>query len=76
MNQLNSSIFYTTRLGKTQPPLLIVTSDGRFIWATDAEERLDLDDYNGIESIRYILIVLWRDYKRSLLLNKQTSAAV
>lgn len=58
-NIANSTCFYTNRLGKSQPPILVVTPDGEFHWHEDAGSRIDLDDYDGYESLRCVLKTLW-----------------
>jgi hypothetical protein len=58
-NFINKTAFYTNRLGKTQPPILVVTPDGEFHWDKEAASRIDMDDFEGYESLRYILKTLW-----------------
>ena len=58
-NFVHNTAFHTNRLGKSQPPILVVTCDGDFQWHEDAESRIDLDDYQGFESLRFILKTLW-----------------
>lgn len=58
-NFINSTAFFTTRLGKSQPPILVVTPDGVFHWDKEAASRIDMDDFERYESLRCVLKVLW-----------------
>ena len=61
-----STFFHVNRMGKQQLPILVVTPDGEFHWDKDAESRLDLDDFEGYESLRHILLALWKDNKAGI----------
>ena len=54
-----SMYFHVTRLGQYQSPILVVTAEGVFNWASDAESRLVLDDFENHESLRHVLLALW-----------------
>ena len=41
-------------------PILTVTNTGEFLWDTNTQERLESDNFSGFESMKYVLVALWK----------------